>query len=163
MPEPITRAQIKAIHTLRRQAMDEDTYRDLLSSRFNVCSTTELTKRQAGRLIDSLSGEAKARNRASGKQITLLRAILDGCGLSESAQLTWLERHHGGRRLAAFWDLSSREAARAIQAAKLYYQSVNGRKFKLTSPAPAARPLQRGEAMLPSPQNGEGPRSGRER
>lgn len=54
---------VQAVQTARRrQGVDDDTYRSLLSNEFQVSSTKDLTPNQAGRLLDRW-------NKSSGKKV----------------------------------------------------------------------------------------------
>jgi len=48
----ITKDQIKLIKTVQRQHQDDDDYYEMLEKRFRVSSCTQLTRRQAGDLIE---------------------------------------------------------------------------------------------------------------
>jgi hypothetical protein len=49
---PITKDQIRLIKTVQTKHMSDEDYRDMLMERFKVSSCTQLTRRQAGKLID---------------------------------------------------------------------------------------------------------------
>ncbi|MFZ4857946.1 MAG: regulatory protein GemA [Desulfuromonadaceae bacterium] len=94
----IAPSQIKAIHAVTNKlGLDDETYRHILHSRFNVDSCKDLTWRQAKELLESLNGEGKGGSRfkvqgsqsrtrkytdldgrpgfASGKQLRMLDAL----------------------------------------------------------------------------------------
>jgi len=76
-------AQLKTIHTLRRQVegLDDDAYRGLLQNKFRVVSSKDLTDMQARALIDDLKRRAGqtnprvAANIAMGRYAAPLQAL----------------------------------------------------------------------------------------
>jgi hypothetical protein len=62
-PEPITKNQIKAIHTLKSKLnWDDRTYRSFLIKFANCYSSKELTKEKASEIIDLMSQRVRERN-----------------------------------------------------------------------------------------------------
>jgi len=70
MKQTITKDQIRLIKTVQRKHQDDDDYYEMLDKRFRVSSCTQLTRRQAGDLIELYIrwgwAEKKKRVRRSG-------------------------------------------------------------------------------------------------
>lgn len=95
--------QIKAIHAAKgKLGMDDETYRDMLHSRFSATSCKDLTWRQAEELLDALNGRnvETHRNASLRGRHTLKFTDLDGRpGFATGAQC---------RLIAAMWGQVSR-------------------------------------------------------
>ena len=86
----IAPSQIKAIHTaIHKLGMDDETYRDMLHSRYGVTSCKDLTWRQAEELLTSLNGTAPSHTSpASHKSHALKYTDMDGRpGFASGSQL----------------------------------------------------------------------------
>ncbi|MYA08541.1 MAG: DUF1018 domain-containing protein [Holophagales bacterium] len=65
-PRPITKAQIRAIHTLKGQrGLDDDAYRDLLEGETGHRSSVHLNVREANRVLRALGIDRKPGKRAT--------------------------------------------------------------------------------------------------
>ncbi len=128
---PITPAQIRKIHTVRRHVpgLDEDAYRGLLDSRFNVDSTKDLTKYQAIRLIEYLEGNTPRKHvadRITGAQLAMLTDILAQCGMTGSKAACWARRYSNGEKIFNLDQLDKDQARLAIPAAQAMYREYHG-------------------------------------
>ena len=89
MSRPISKAQIKFIHALRRDRFENDAgYYDYLLSRYKVMSSKDLTMEQASRFIRHLLGEgshvnAEPNEFLSMRQNKKIAALLCGIGCGE--------------------------------------------------------------------------------
>lgn len=99
----ISPSQIKAIHAAKgKLGMDDETYRDMLHSRFSATSCKDLTWRQAEELLDTLNGPGSPsfRGKGGGRGVVLKFTDLDGRpGFATGAQC---------RLIAAMWGQVSR-------------------------------------------------------
>lgn len=135
---PITAAQIKKIHTTRRQAMDEDTYRDLLWNRFKASSTLDLTKFQAIKLIEILQGKENKKTyrrpqpegMISNKQLVMLTDILAQCGKKGVEANLWVMRvfknSHEPCNIFNLNQLTIQQATKVIPVARTMYKATFG-------------------------------------
>jgi len=128
-------AQLKMIHTLRRQVegMDDDAYRGLLQTKYRVVSSKDLTDDQAKTLIDDLKrrGGRSAAQTATGKYAPILKALwLTGWNLGivwskdDTALMKFVERQ---TKISHTRFLTDPDAAkRAIEALKKWLARDGG-------------------------------------
>lgn len=98
----ITASQIKKIHTVKGAlCLDDDTYRAILTERFGVASSKELTRLQASDLIDELERQAIACSKWVKRTPSPKKFVeLEGrYGMASPAQL---------RKIEAMWNDVSR-------------------------------------------------------
>lgn len=97
MSSAISKAQIRAIHTLKGNArLTDDTYRALLARDFGVSSSTELDQAKAGRLIEELkvlSGDVPASRESSSRIGGALNLSGPYAGICRAL---WMDCYHVG-------------------------------------------------------------------
>jgi len=119
--QPISKQQIRAIHTLKNAAgMDDDTYRAMLREFDGVESSTALTLRQADALIDDLKRKAGQEPRQQ-RKATRHNDLEGRPGMATPPQL---------RKIEAIWSEVSRAEDPESRAKAL--RSIVGRIAKVS-------------------------------
>lgn len=107
----ISPRQIKAVHAIKgKLGMDDDTYRDILQSRFGVDSCKALTWQQAEELLGTLDGGGPSRPARRANRPGKKYADMDGRpGFASGAQLRLID--------AMFHQVTRAEGEEAIDKA----------------------------------------------
>jgi|GEM_PF-3612736 len=132
----LTPQQLRAIHTLRRNLYDEETYRDVLRERYGARSTKDLSVSQAADLLDLMAGrpqqnplpEAGASEhprRATRKQITFLRVL---CGQTGWNADDWMRRVTMRPELLRLEQMTAAECSKCIVAAQRMLNELRKRE-----------------------------------